>query len=84
MFYPINSIQHLVNLWLFSFHFTGVGIGDLLLLKWTDFKDDRLYYRMNKNQKFDSLKIPEKAKVILNIYKQESNKQFSFSRFRKY
>lgn len=29
---------------------------------------------MNKNQKFDSLKIPEKARVILEQYRQYSNK----------
>ena len=66
--------KHAVNLWLFSFYFTGIRVGDLLLLKWSDFKDDRLYYRMSKNQKHDSLKVPEKAKAILEFYRQFSNK----------
>lgn len=66
--------QHAIYLWLFSFYFAGIRVGDLLLLKWSDFKDDRLYYRMNKNQKFDSLKIPEKARVILKEYSQYSNR----------
>lgn len=66
--------QHAVNLWLLSFYFAGIRFGDLLLLKWDDFKDGRLYYRMNKNQKYDSLKIPEKAKVIMGFYSQFSNK----------
>lgn len=66
--------QHAVNLWLLSFYFAGIRFGDLLLLKWDDFKDERLYYRMNKNQKYDSLKIPEKAKSILEFYSQFSNK----------
>src|SRR5690606_1028639 len=42
--------QHAVNLWLLSFYFAGIRFGDLLLLKWDDFKDERLYYRMNKNR----------------------------------
>ncbi|WP_456867810.1 phage integrase SAM-like domain-containing protein [Galbibacter sp. BG1] len=66
--------QHAVNLWLLSFYFAGIRFGDLLLLKWDDFKDERLYYRMNKNQKYDSLKIPEKAKAIMGFYSQFSNK----------
>ncbi|EIJ40776.1 site-specific recombinase XerD [Galbibacter orientalis DSM 19592] len=63
--------KHAVNLWLFSFYFAGIRIGDLLLLKWSDFKDGRLYYRMSKNKKYDSLKIPEKAYAILEYYKNE-------------
>src|SRR5690606_34667513 len=66
--------QHAVNLWLLSFYFAGIRFGDLLLLKWDDFKDERLYYRMNKSHKYDSLKIPEKAKAIMEFYSQFFNK----------
>ena len=40
-------------------------------MRWSDFKDDRLQYVMHKNNKPVSLKIPEKAKAILEYYKQE-------------
>ncbi len=60
--------QRALHVWLTSFYFAGIRVGDVLQLKWSDFQDDRLYYRMNKNSKLVSLKIPEKAKVILNDY----------------
>ncbi len=60
--------QHAVNIWLFSFYFAGVRVGDELKLLWSDFKDGRLYYRMGKNQKLVSLAVPDKAQYILNFY----------------
>ncbi|WP_422080546.1 tyrosine-type recombinase/integrase [Ulvibacterium sp.] len=63
--------QHAVNTWLLSFYFAGMRVGDVLKLKWSDFKDNRLYYRMGKNQKLVSLAVPDKAKVILAQYKKE-------------
>lgn len=60
--------QHALNIWLFSFYFAGMRIGDVLQTKWSDFIDDRLHYRMGKNKKLVTLKIPEKAKIILNKY----------------
>ena len=63
---PAN--QHALNVWLLSFYFAGVRITDIIQLKWSDLKDDRLYYRMNKNDKLVSLLIPIKAQEILNKY----------------
>ncbi|MCB0744938.1 MAG: site-specific integrase [Ignavibacteriae bacterium] len=62
--------QNAVNVWLTSFYFAGIRVSDVLQLKWSDFNDGRLLYRMNKNQKLVSLKVPEKAQVILNQYKE--------------
>ena len=59
---------HARNIWLFSFYFAGMRIGDVLQIKWSDIKDNRLYYRMNKNSKTISLKIPEKALPIIAYY----------------
>ena len=70
---PNTSIWHTKNVYLFSYYFAGVRISDVVELKWINFIDDRLYYEMNKNEKPVSLKAPEKAKAILNLYKQ--NKQ---------
>ncbi|WP_228249239.1 hypothetical protein [Zunongwangia profunda] len=49
-------------------------------MRWTDFKDNRLYYVMNKNEKALSLKIPLKAEKILNYYKKQKklNKGYVF------
>jgi len=67
--------QHALNVWLFSFYFAGIRVGDVLKLRWSDFKDGRLYYRMGKNKKIVSLKVPEKAQTILDSYVQEKAKR---------
>lgn len=66
---------HARNIFFISFYFAGMRVSDVLRLKWSDFKDDRLYYQMGKNKKIGSLKIPEKAKAILIQY--EADKQSS-------
>ncbi len=60
--------QNAVNTWLISFYFAGIRVGDVLKLKCSDFRDNRLYYRMGKNKKLVSLIIPSKAKRILHQY----------------
>ena len=62
--------QKAVHVWLISFYFAGIRVGDVLRLKWSDFNDGRLMYRMNKNSKLVTLKIPDKANAILKIYQQ--------------
>ncbi len=68
-----SAQQHALNIWLLSFYFAGIRVGDILQLKWSDFKDGRLYYRMGKNKKLVSLKIPYKAKKILILYRYLEN-----------
>ena len=60
--------RHARNVWLISFYFAGMRISDVLKLKWSDFKDGRLYYQMNKNNKVLSLKTPDKAAAIFKQY----------------
>ena len=52
----------------------------ILKTRWSDFKDGRLYYRMGKNQKLVSLKIPDKAQKILDHYKTKKSKKNDPSR----
>ncbi|GGW77172.1 tyrosine-type recombinase/integrase [Salegentibacter mishustinae] len=66
-------IWHTHNAWLIAFYFAGIRISDVVKLKWSDFKDNRLYYVMSKNEKALSLKVPDKAKTILEKYR---NSQF--------
>lgn len=63
--------QKAIHIWLISFYFAGIRVGDVLQLKWSDFNDGRLLYRMNKNSKLVSLKIPEKAIEIFDYYKSD-------------
>ena len=69
---------HARNIWLFSFYFAGMRIGDVLQIRWNDFKDGRLYYRMNKNEKLLSLKIPDKIYPILKNYENSNSKNIDF------
>jgi len=65
--------QHALNVWLMSFYFAGMRMTDVIQLKWSDFVDGRLKYRMSKNDKIVSLKLPEKARKLLEVYRQLPN-----------
>ena len=73
-----SFLHHARNLWLFSFYFAGMRASDVLLLRWSDFKNNRLYYTMGKNLKTGSLKIPQKAKFILKQYKDQKAENNGF------
>jgi len=66
------SLNHARNICLVSFYFAGMRITDTLLLKWNDFQNDRLHYRMSKNGEPGSLKVPLKVKPILEQYKSKT------------
>ncbi len=61
--------RNALDVWLTSFYFAGIRVSDVLKLRWSDFTDGRLIYRMGKNQKLVSLKVPEKAENLLIRYK---------------
>jgi integrase/recombinase XerD len=63
--------NHARNIWLFSFYFAGMRVSDVLRVRWSDFDDGRFYYKMGKNDKGDSLKVPEKIWPILKQYEEE-------------
>mgnify|MGYP001149756878 CR=1 FL=1 len=67
---PGSIKWHKRNVFLFSFYLAGMRISDLLRLQWSDIKNGRLVYRMQKNQKVDSLKIPSKAAAIIEMYQE--------------
>jgi len=73
-----SSLNHVRNLWLLSFYFAGMRISDLLRLKWSDIDNGRLTYTMGKNAKGGSLKIPEKASIILTFYKPKTKNKTGF------
>jgi len=55
--------------WLLSFAFGGMRTGDVLRMKWVDFKNEQFYYVMGKNNKPVSLPIPDLAKNALKYFK---------------
>jgi len=69
-----SYLNHARNLWLFSFYFAGIRFSDLVLMKWSDFQNDRLFYSMGKNLKPGSLKVPEKALRIIEQYRNDESK----------
>lgn len=70
--------KHAANVWLFSFYLAGMRVSDVLRLTWSDFQDGRLHYTMGKNNKPGSLKIPEKAIKILDLYRSTYNGEYVF------
>lgn len=81
----LSSIErHSLNVWLYSFYFAGMRISDVLFTRWSQIYDSRLHYRMGKNEKILSLKIPEKAAKILESYEaiRTNNDDFIFPEMR--
>lgn len=70
--------EHARNVWFFSFYLAGMRVGDVLKIRWNDIYDGRLHYRMNKNDKLLSLKLPEKILPILEVYKADKQKNDDF------
>jgi len=73
-----SAIWHTKNVFLFSFYLAGIRISDVLKLKWSDILEDRLYYKMSKNNKVDSLKLSPKVINILDFYKNEKRTKNDF------
>ncbi len=69
------SLPFMSKIWLaqksflFSFYLAGMRISDVLKMQWDQIHDGRLYYEMGKNEKRDSLKIPQEALEILTQLK---------------
>ncbi len=76
---------HSRNVWLYSFNFAGMRVSDVLKTRWSDIKNDRLYYKMGKNSKLVSLKVPDKIKSIIEHYKHDkrSSNDFIFPELKK-
>lgn len=67
----LSDVQrHALNVWLYSFYLAGMRVSDVLFIKWSMIYDERLHYRMSKNSKLLSLKIPQKALKIISTYEQ--------------
>ncbi|WP_298526255.1 phage integrase SAM-like domain-containing protein [uncultured Christiangramia sp.] len=62
-----STIWHTHIIWLFSFYFAGMRISDVIKLKWSDFKDNCLYYVTEKNGKPLSLKFLIRLRLSLII-----------------
>lgn len=70
--------EYALRVWLLSFYFAGIRVSDVLQLKWKDFLDKRLSYRMGKNNKLVSLKVPDKVLKILSKLEKQDESVFLF------
>ncbi len=61
------------NAFLFSFYSAGIRFGDICCLKWSNVKDGRLYYQMNKNEKSFSTELNQFQKDLLSNYSGEDH-----------
>ena len=72
---PFSTMWNARNAFLFSFYVAGARISDVLSIKWTDIKKDRLYYIMGKNKKVVSIKLADKALAIIEEYKKHKKEK---------
>lgn len=77
--------RHSLNIWLFSFYLAGMRVSDVLFTRWSQFADGRFNYRMGKNSKLLSLKIPHKILQLIKQYESEKryNDDFIFPEMKK-
>jgi integrase len=71
-FEPYSLIDSVHKAFLFSFYNAGIRISDILLLTWDNIQDGRLVYTMFKTSKVHSLKLKDKPKAILEMYRGKS------------
>lgn len=78
-FQDVSEVEkHARNVWLYSFYFAGMRVSDVLFTKWSMIYDQRLHYKMGKNGKVVSLKIPAKALKILKSYEKDKTNPDDF------
>lgn len=75
----LSEVQrHALNVWLYSFYLAGMRVSDVLFTRWSMIYDERIHYRMSKNSKLLSLKIPRKAQEIILKYEAGKRNQSDF------
>ncbi|MCH8331275.1 MAG: site-specific integrase [Bacteroidetes bacterium] len=80
-----SGIWHTRNVFLFSFYLAGMRVSDVLKIRWSEINDSRIQYKMGKNNKVDSLKLPDKVVEIIAYYQDQkkSHDDFIFPELRK-
>ncbi|MES2568104.1 MAG: site-specific integrase [Bacteroidota bacterium] len=68
---PKINLYHHRNIYVFSAYACGLRISDILQLKWENFNDGKLNFRIQKTNEPLSVKIPNKAVEIINKYMNE-------------
>lgn len=66
-----SAVWHARNVFLLSYNFAGVRIGDLLRLRWDEIQNNRLVYEMGKTKAQVSIPVSGEAQEILSFYKKD-------------
>lgn len=69
---------HTRNAFLFSFYCAGIRAGDVLQLRWKNVEAGRLEYTMGKNGKNRNFRLVPEAEAILNLYRQDGQKESDY------
>jgi site-specific recombinase XerD len=66
---PGLKMFHHRNMFLFSCYSGGLGIRELLMLRWKDIRDGKLYFQRKKTGQLNSFSITKQGMDIINFYK---------------
>ncbi len=70
-----NSMRnHHRNIYIFATYAGGLRISDILQLRWSDYDGERILKTTQKTKSTISVKLPRKAKEIIELYKKEDSK----------
>jgi site-specific recombinase XerD len=75
-----TKMFHHRNMFLFSCFSGGLGIREVLMLKWGDIRDERLYFQRKKTGHLNSFPLTEQGQEIINYYRKQ-NKSAKGSHF---
>src|SRR5258708_28052315 len=65
---PQTKLECHLDLYLFSANTGGIRISDLLLLRWRNFDQTHVTFRMKKTQEDIRIKVPDESLAILSRY----------------
>ncbi|OFY97566.1 MAG: hypothetical protein A2491_05110, partial [Bacteroidetes bacterium RIFOXYC12_FULL_35_7] len=75
----IGSMKyHHRNMYLFACHAGGIRISDLIQLKWENFTGNHILLSTQKTGSMISVKLPQKALAIIELYKSKDAKKDDF------
>lgn len=69
-----SLLFHVRNMFMFSYYTAGTRFSDVLLLKWENIRNGRLFYKMAKTGDVQNIFITDRAQAILNYYKSLDSK----------
>ncbi|PZD78527.1 site-specific integrase [Mesonia sp. K7] len=72
----IDKYPHLVNsrnYFVFSYYTRGMNFYDMMMLKWSNIKDDKIHYVRKKTKTAFTIQILEPVQEILDYYKLHNN-----------